>query len=75
MTLEEFRAWKGDLVTKDFFQRVEAVLIDCDSHVHNHLQKNELNEAAMYNAAMAIVKEIQLIPEFMEKDILEGSNE
>ncbi len=60
-----------DPVTQAFLERVKTTEEDEDKHVHLHLSKNELSEAAVANAGVAVYKEILDMPHQMIEDARE----
>ena len=72
--------WLRDPVTVDFFNRVKALEYANDANVHGALSidkfsKDSLYQAALFNAALDQLKEVQDIPEQMKNDIEEERND
>ena len=72
----DITSWLTDPVTEDFFNRVEALVEANESNVHGALavdkfSQDSLYQAALFNAALDQLKEVQDIPEQMKIEIEE----
>lgn len=71
MTTEDIAEWKKNPVTKLFMQYIKAMIHDCDTKVHSHIEVNDMHNAHLYNAAMNQLKEVLEIPDMMIEDLKE----
>ena len=71
--------WLRDPITVDFFNRVKALEYANNANVHGALSidkfsQDSLYQAALFNAALDQLKEVQDIPEQMKIEIEEERN-
>lgn len=64
-TKEEIQEWQRLDVTKEFMEYVKDFMDHADRLVHNQLRENQLEDAALENAARVQLEEVLDIPERM----------
>ena len=64
----DIREWLDLEVTKEFFERVQVLIEDSDRMIHKHLESNQLQEAAYFNAGKTQLEEVLNLPELMKED-------
>ena len=73
-TVEEIKDWQRSPVTIEFMGRIKLKLVDSDSLVHRALRDNDVKNAVLHNAGMAMCREFLEEPERMVEDAKDEQN-
>lgn len=75
ITIPEVEKWKKSEVTQYFLSLIEQRKFGEDKEVHRALETNNLNDAAICNAAMAAFEEVPELIQIMIENVKEEEDE
>ena len=53
---------------------IRTLIADCDEKVHQFIEKNDMHNAHLYNAAMNQLREVLEIPDIMMEEVKENDS-